>query len=64
MSRNNGVRTNHVMKHEEVAQFSDSEALLLFKTFSEKKKISYQKVKQIVTHKESTENISAAAKAG
>lgn len=61
MSRNNGVRTNHVMKHEEVAQFSDSEAL--FKTFSEKK-ISYQKVKQIVIHKESTENISAAAKAG
>lgn len=51
------------MKHEEVAQFSDSEALLLFKTFSEKK-ISYQKVEQIVTHKESTENISAAAKAG
>lgn len=49
------------MKHEEVAQFSDSEAL--FKTFSEKK-ISYQKVKQIVIHKESTENISAAAKAG
>lgn len=52
------------MKHEEVAQFSDSEALLLFKTFSEKKKISNQKVEQIVTHKESTENISAAAKAG
>lgn len=63
MSTNNGVRTNHVMKHEEVAQFSDSEAFLLFKTFLEKKN-SYQKVKQIVIHKESTENISAAAKAG